>query len=174
MSDLNRTQFAMQALSLAEAFNLEMESERVKGPITYRVELSAPDGPSTGGGKQAVQHIKLVPEGGGATIVAGSANQVERWAELRSFEHLKQLHAQRFRGAEIPLNRVQYNELYAKLESFFADKGCRVRVAAAAPSAASVQPQTSSAITSGTLVMVIVFVAAIAAALAITWYMTHR
>jgi hypothetical protein len=176
MSDLKRTQFAMQALSLAETFNLLMEAERVKGPITYRVELSAPDGPSTGGGKQAVQHVKLVPEGGGATIVAGSANQVENWAELRSFEHLQQLHAQRFRGAEIPLNRVQYNELLAKLQAFFADKGCRVRLAAA-PSPSSTpasQPKRASVITSGTLVIVIVFVAAIAAALALTWVMTHR
>ena len=115
MSDPKRTAFAMQALSLAETFNLMLQAERVKGPVTYRVELSAPDGMSTAGGKQATQHVKLVPEGGGTTIVAGSANQAEKWAELRTFEHLKLLHAQRFKGAEIPLNRVQYNELLEKL-----------------------------------------------------------
>src|SRR5437016_4524093 len=98
MSDPKRTEFAMQALSLAETFNLMRADERVKGPITYRVELSAPEGPSTAGGKQATQHVKLVPVGGGATIVAGSANQAESWAELRSFAHLKLLHGQRFKG----------------------------------------------------------------------------
>ena len=103
MSDPKRTAFAMQALGLAETFNLMLQAERVKGPVTYRVELSAPDGMSTAGGKQATQHVKLVPEGGGSTIVAGSANQAENWAELRTFEHLKLLHAQRFKGAEIPL-----------------------------------------------------------------------
>lgn len=172
--DLKRTQFAMQALSLAEAFNLMMSGERVRGPITYRVELSAPDGPSTAGGKQALQHVKLVPEGGGATIVAGSSNSVERWAELRSFEHLAALHAQRFKGAEIPLNRVQYNELAGKLRAFFEDKGCAVRTAAAAPSASVVASAPASGIASGTLVAVIVLLAAVVSAAGITWYLTHR
>src|ERR1700752_974277 len=129
MSDPKRTAFAMQALGLAETFNVMLQAERVKGPVTYRVELSAPDGMSTAGGKQATQHVKLLPEGGGNTIVAGSANQAESWAELRTFEHLKLLHAQRFKGAEIPLNRVQYNELVGKLEKFFAERGCSVRKA---------------------------------------------
>ena len=56
------------------------------------------------------------PRAAARTIVAGSANQAEKWAELRTFEHLKLLHAQRFKGAEIPLNRVQYNELLDKLQ----------------------------------------------------------
>lgn len=175
MSELKRTQFAMQALTLAETFNILMQAERLRGPITYRVELSAPDGPSTAGGKQAVQHVKLVPEGGGSTIVAGSINQVERWAELRSFEQLAELHAQRFRGAEIPLNRVQYNELYGKLQAFFADKGCVVRRAASVPSAVSRSaPATAGGVTSGTLVIVIVMLSALASALGLTWYLTHR
>jgi len=174
MSDPKRTAFAMQAMTLAETFNLLLQAERVKGPVTYRVELSAPDGMSTAGGKQATQHIKLVPEGGGTTIVAGSANQAENWAELRSFEHLKLLHAQRFKGAEIPLNRVQYNELLEKLRAFFADK-VQVRTAElptdVAPVAAA-QPAAKGA--SGTLVIVAIIVAALAAAAGVTWFMTHR
>src|SRR5882724_6745797 len=129
MSDPKRTAFAMQALGLAETFNIMLQAERVKRPVTYRVELSAPDGMSTAGGKQATQHVKLIPEGGGTTIVAGSANGVDKVAELRTFEHLKLLHAQRFKGAEIPLNRVQYNELLEKLQAFFVDKGCEVTMA---------------------------------------------
>jgi hypothetical protein len=174
MSDPKHTAFAMQALGLAETFNLMLQAERVKGPVTYRVELSAPDGMSTAGGKQATQHVKLVPEGGGTTIVAGSANQAENWAELRTFEHLKILHAQRFKGAEIPLNRVQYNELLEKLKAFFADK-CTVRVAEMprdAPPASS--PASSSKGASGTLVLLIILVVAVAAAVGVTWFMTHR
>jgi len=176
MSDPKRTAFAMQALGLAETFNIMLQAERVKGPVTYRVELSAPDGMSTAGGKQATQHVKLVPEGGGTTIVAGSANQAEKWAELRTFEHLKLLHAQRFKGAEIPLNRVQYNELLEKLKAFFADK-CTVRVAEmprdAAP-AAAVSPSASGKGASGTIVLIIILVVAMAAAVGVTWFMTHR
>ena len=175
MSDPKRTAFAMQALGLAETFNIMFQAERVKGPVTYRVELSAPDGMSTAGGKQATQHVKLVPEGGGTTIVAGSANQAEKWAELRSFEHLKLLHAQRFKGAEIPLNRVQYNELVAKLEAFFAQQGqCAVRMAELPR--ATPPPATAAGARgpSGGLIIIIILVAAMAAAAGVTWFLTHR
>jgi len=173
MSDQKHTAFAMQALGLAETFNLMLQAERVKGPVIYRVELSAPDGMSTAGGKQAVQHIKLVPEGGGTTIVAGSANQVERRAELRTFEHLKLLHAQRFKGAEIPLNRVQYNELLDKLRSFFADK-CTVRVAELPREVVAAPAPRAPFGASGTLVLVAILVVALAAAAGVTWFLTHR
>jgi hypothetical protein len=172
MSDPKRTAFALQALGLAETFNIMLQAERVKGPVTYRVELSAPDGMSTAGGKQATQHVKLIPEGGGNTIVAGSANQAEKWAELRTFEHLKVLHAQRFKGAEIPLNRVQYNELLEKLKSFFAQQGtCEVRMATV-PQGAATAPARSGA--SGGMIMAIVIAIALAAAAGVTWYLTHR
>ncbi|MGZ3407021.1 MAG: hypothetical protein ACXVAN_11295 [Polyangia bacterium] len=178
MSDPKRTAFAMKAFGLAETFNLMLQAERVKGPVTYRVELSAPDGMSTAGGKQATQHVKLVPEGGGTTIVAGSANPVDKTAELRTFEHLKLLHAQRFKGVEIPLNRVQYNELLEKLKSFFAQQGqCTVRMAElprdAGPAGASA-PARASGGASGTMVILLILVAALAAAAGVTWYLTHR
>ncbi len=172
MSDPKRTAFAMQALGLAETFNFVFQAERVKGPVTYRVELAAPDGMSTAGGKQATQHIKLVPEGGGTTIVAGSANQAESWAELRSFEHLKLLHAQRFKGAEIPLNRVQYNELLEKLKAFLADK-CTVRLAAL-PRDGEMPAATPKKGPIGALVIGLVLAAAMAASVGVTWYLTHR
>jgi hypothetical protein len=175
MSDPKRTAFAMQALSLAETFNIMLQAERVKGPVTYRVELSAPEGMSTAGGKQATQHVKLIPEGGGNTIVAGSANQAEKWAELRTFEHLKVLHAQRFKGAEIPLNRVQYNELLEKVKHFFAQQGtCAVRIAEMPRDAGGAAASTAKSGASGTLVMGIILVAALAAAAGVTWYLTHR
>jgi hypothetical protein len=172
MSDSKHRAFALQALGLAETFNLMLQAERVKGPITYRVELSAPDGMSTAGGQQATQHIKLIPEGGGTTIVAGSANQAERWVELRTFEHLKLLHAQRWRGAEIPLNRLQYNELLDKLQAFFADKGT-VRLVPP-PREGAAATATSSPGASGTMVLIFVVVAAMATATFVTWFMTHR
>ena len=87
---------------------------------------------------------------------------------------MKLLHAQRFKGAEIPLNRVQYNELLEKLKAFFADK-CTVRVAElprdAAPAAAASPSGTGA---SGTLVLIIILVVAMAAAVGVTWFMTHR
>jgi hypothetical protein len=128
----NRTQFAMKALSLADFFNAAMGQKRVSG---HKVVLAAPDGPSTGGGKQALQHISLIPDAGGATITAGSANQVEKRAELRTWEHLAALHAQRFKGKPFPVDKVAYNELLKKMQAFFTDQRLSIVVvdAAAAP-----------------------------------------
>jgi hypothetical protein len=119
MAEQQRTQFAMKALGLADFFNAKCGDKRVSG---HKVMLAAPDGPSTMGGKQALQHISLIPDAGGAAITAGSANQVERIAELRTYDHLKQLHAQRFGRKTFPLDRVSYNELVKRMQAFFADQ----------------------------------------------------
>src|SRR3954462_7620670 len=117
----------MRALGFAELFHIKTADRKGAGPAAYRVEMSAPDGPSTGGGKQAVQHIKLVPEvEGDAVIVAGSANQLEKSAEIRTYEYLADLHAQRFKGAAIPLDRARYGELVKRMQAFLTDQGLRV------------------------------------------------
>jgi hypothetical protein len=147
MSDPNRTQFAMKALNLADHFNAEVGDKRVSG---YRVQLARPEGLSTGGGKQAVQHISLVPDGGGdATITAGWANQLEGSAELRTYEQLAQLHASRFRGKKIPLDRISYNELLKRMRAFFGDRGLSVVLVDAA--------KTPAAPTSSRFTVVMVF-----------------
>src|SRR6185436_17825261 len=119
MADQSRTQFAMKAVSMADFFNAKIDDKRVSG---YRVKLAAPEGQSTGGGKQALQHVSLIPDAGGATITAGSANQVEKIAEIRTFDHLKQLHAQRFGKKSFPLDRVSYNELVKRMQVFFTEQ----------------------------------------------------
>ena len=95
MADVKHTQFAMKAMGLADMFRAAVGDQPVGGSVKYRVELATPEGTSTGGGTQAVQPIKLVPIQGGATLVAGSANQVEGKAELRSYNYLTWLQAQR-------------------------------------------------------------------------------
>jgi hypothetical protein len=119
MASEHRTQFTLMALGFADQFNARMGDRRVSG---YQVKLSAPEGQSTGGGKQALQHISLIPDAGGATITAGSANQVDRIAEIRTWDQLAQLHAQRFRGKSFPLDRVSYNELVKRMQTFFAEQ----------------------------------------------------
>jgi hypothetical protein len=180
MSDAKRTQFAVRAITLADTFNFAMAAERVRGPITYRVELSAPEGMSTAGGKQATQHVKLIPEGGGSLIVAGSANSAESWAEVRSFETLRKLHGERFGGADIPLDRVQYSALMVEMRNFFEEHQCTVRVATPPSPASSprIPAATSTAADgsrlSGTIVMGMVFLAAAASAVGVVWFFTHR
>jgi translation initiation factor IF-2 len=144
-----RTQIAMQALDFATVFNVLIGKERLGTTPSWRVEMSAPDGPSTAGGKQALQHVKLVPDGGGAVTVAGSANTVDKTAELRTWEHLAQLHAARYKGAELPLDRVRYAALVKKMQAFFAEQGMQVTLVDAprAPTAAAAPMSASSSAT---------------------------
>lgn len=114
-----QTQFALRAMSLAERFAQMCGKHQVEGDHTqWHAELSKPDGPSTGGGKQAVQHIKLVP-GEGVTFVIGQANQVDGRVELRSFGCLAQIHRRRFRGEPIPFDQGTYEALLERMRQFF-------------------------------------------------------
>jgi hypothetical protein len=119
-----RTEYATKAVGLADLFRFVIGAERVAGPVVYRVELAAPEGESTGGGKQAIQHINLIPEtAGGVVVVAGAANQVTKTVELRSHARLAEIHAQRFKGARLPLDAAAYTQLLDKMRGFFAQQG---------------------------------------------------
>jgi len=118
VDNVKYTQVAAKAVSLAELFEARFE-HGLDGPVRFRVELSAPEGPSTAGGKQAMQHIKLIPPDGAATIVIGSANTTRQMAEIRTFEHLAELYGQRYRGARIPIDIARYRELTQALAGFF-------------------------------------------------------
>ncbi len=141
-----RTQFAMKALDFASIFNAIIGKDRLQGNPSYRVEMSAPDGPSTAGGKQALQHIKLVPDPGGTVLVAGTANTVEKQAELRTYDHLQALHAARFKGAALPLDRVRYGELVKKMQKYFSEQGMHVLIVDTPrpPSRAQASPSSSA------------------------------
>jgi len=123
MDDRPHTQFAMKAVGLADFFKADFSFDRVKGDVEYRPELAAPDGPSTGGGKQAVQHIRLVPFGRGTVITAGWANLAERRAEVRTFRYLSVTHAQRFKGQTIPIDQASYEAVAKKLQEWFTKQG---------------------------------------------------
>ena len=118
MEHAKYTQVAAKAVSLAELFDARFE-QGIDGPVHFRVELSAPDGPSTAGGKPALQHIKLVPAISGPAIVIGTANTIRQTAEIRTFDHLAALFGQRFKGARIPLDATRYHELSQGLAMFF-------------------------------------------------------
>ncbi len=134
-----RTRYASEAMSLAERFNLVVGMAPIKGPVRYRVELSAPDGPSTGGGEQSVQHIKLIPTDGGATLVAGWCNTVLRATEVRSLAYLDREHQRRFHGSTLAppplpslrLDAAHYDELIDRLREFCVEQDFKLTVAEA-------------------------------------------
>ena len=55
-----QTQYSVKATDLAETFRSTVGRLRV-GPYAYAPDMTAPEGPSTGGGVQALQHLRLVP-----------------------------------------------------------------------------------------------------------------
>jgi hypothetical protein len=134
--DPTRTLFAQQALTLADSF--QMCFTEPLGP--YRAELAAPDGPSTGAGKQALQPIKLVPIEGGATLVVGHANPVQKMVDLRPYETLVRQHMVRFKKMNLELDRAHYDQFTQKLTTFFGNLGMQVTVSAPEPEIASDAP----------------------------------
>jgi hypothetical protein len=110
-----RTQVANQAASLAESVTDGFAGFHI-GAGDYVVELSAPAGPSTGGGKQARQHLRLVPRRKGyAVVVAGMVDPVTSYAEIRTFEHVAILHELRF-GRPLEINFDEYEDFLRKLD----------------------------------------------------------
>jgi translation initiation factor IF-2 len=110
-----RTRVANQAASLAETVN-EGFDEFHMGAGDYVVELSMPEGPSTGGGAQARQSIRLVPRRKGYSIViAGTVDPVTSTAELRTFEHVAVLHELRFKQP-LEISGEEYADFLAKAD----------------------------------------------------------
>jgi hypothetical protein len=128
MSVPKHTIFASQALGLAAMFQALTSKHRLGGSPAYLPQLAAPDGPSTAGGKQALQHVSLIPEGGGDTIVIGNANTVEKRAELRSYRHVGHTYSQRWRGAQLPFDPDSYDELLKQIQAFFSSQSFTVTV----------------------------------------------
>src|SRR5512133_377264 len=92
-----RTRFAVRALDFAETFNAGLGALSLQ-PAAYQPQLTAPAGNSTGGGVQAVQHVRLISARQGVKpILVGSTNQRSGTAELRSYEYLDVVHRERWK-----------------------------------------------------------------------------
>lgn len=110
-----RTRVANQAASLAETVTEGFEEFHM-GAGDYVVELSVPEGPSTGGGAQARQNIRLVPRRKGyAMVIAGTVDPVLSTAELRTFEHVAVLHELRYKQP-LEISGEEYDDFLAKAE----------------------------------------------------------
>lgn len=173
-STVRYTQIAAKAHNLAELFKASFAAG-LSGHTRYRVELAAPDGPSTAGGRQAVQHIKLVPIDGGVTIVIGSANTTTRRAEIRTYELLAEQHAQRFKGARVPVDIKGYRELTQMLANFFTSMHMKVTFEDVEASSQRLS-LASGANSGGQLVVLLLlgFGMAAVVALVVVFYMQRR
>jgi hypothetical protein len=113
--DALRTKLAQKFVSLADSVGDAFRDFAI-GAGAWAVELTAPQGMSTGGGKQALQHLRLRPRRGGyAVLVAGTVNQVEKRAELRDFDHVTILHEVRYRNA-LEISNQEWEQFLRKAE----------------------------------------------------------
>jgi hypothetical protein len=113
--DQLRTRLARKFHSLADTM-AEAFKDFAIGAGNWSVELTVPAGPSTGGGKQALQHIRLNPRRNGFnTFVAGTVNQVERRADLRDFDHVAIMHEVRHRGP-LDITTQEWEQFIRKAE----------------------------------------------------------
>jgi hypothetical protein len=110
-----RTRLARKFTTLADEVTECFEDFPVGGGA-YIVELLAPEGPSTGGGKRALQHIRLRSRREGkAAIIAGSVNPIEKHAELRTFEHAFLVHQIRFESP-FEISVAEWEQLLRRIE----------------------------------------------------------
>jgi len=161
MEEEPRTQFAMAAVDFAGLFNQTFGESVAPG---VQLQLTAPEGQSTGGGVQALQHITLVHQTEGIKLVIGSANNFERSAELRSHGRVNQQFKERYPGKAFPLGEQIYNQLVEKLSNFFKSQTMGVSVSdtvaipASSPGAQAQPAKGSSALM---YVLIVLLLAAI-------------
>jgi hypothetical protein len=106
--EILRTQLARKFTTLADEVTDSFADFQI-GAGAWQPELTAPEGMSTGGGKQVVQHLRLRPKRQGhQVLVGGLVNSVTASAELRDYEYMVALQHAR-RGAESTLE-ITYDE----------------------------------------------------------------
>ncbi len=166
MPEAPRTMFAQKALDFAQLFAVSFsEQQVVSGKNSYQIQMSSPEGPSTGGGVQGVQHITLKPKAGGEALVVGSANRTAMTAQLRTFELLRDIHARRSPGVDFGLDAEIYKDVYAKLSDFLKNQGMKlteedVAAAAADVAAGSSKPFPTTLVLAGITALLVLGIAA--------------
>lgn len=110
-----RTRLAKKFVSLADDVNEEFKDFSI-GAGAWAVELTAPQGMSTGGGKQALQHLRMrARRPGYSVLVGGTVNQVEKVAELRDYAHMCMMHEVRFRK-RLEITENEWEQFLRKCE----------------------------------------------------------
>lgn len=111
------TMTAQEGVNAAELVKAAFGRKTI-GQITPRhVEVIAPDGPSTAGGKRARQAIRLVAASGpAAPVMCGFLDPARRVVELRGYGGVASQYEQRF-GERFDVTEGEYNALCKELEA---------------------------------------------------------
>jgi hypothetical protein len=123
-----QTSYSVRATDLAESFRSTLGRLTV-GPYGYTPDMTAPEGVSTGGGVQAMQHLRLLPpQPNMPTLVVGHVIPRDGTAELRSLEHVDAICRERFKQGA-PLDPAAYASFLQHAHAFLGAYGMRVGLA---------------------------------------------
>jgi hypothetical protein len=101
------------AMGVSQAFNAGF-----KRPFPgWTAELTQPIGPSTGGGKQALQPITII-SGAGERLTIGRVDPVRQSVTVRSYQAVNNVHAQRY-SRPIPVSAEDYDKFIQTISPFF-------------------------------------------------------
>ncbi len=174
-----QTQFSVRATDLAESFRSTVGRLRL-GPYGYVPDMTSPEGPSTGGGVQAMQHLRLMPpQANMPTLVIGHLNQRDGTAELRTIDHVDAICRDRFKQGA-PLDPGQYAQFLQTAQGFLAACGLRVAYTGppadllarlAAPPPSMVPPRSNAGLIVG---LVLTFLLLAVAGAAVAWFYVKR
>ena len=110
-----RTRLARKFTTLADEVTECFEGFQI-GAGAWGVELVAPEGMSTNGGKHATQHLRLRPKRRGhAVLVGGQVDPVAKRAELRDYGYMEAAHEARF-GKALELTYDEWEQFLRKCE----------------------------------------------------------
>lgn len=110
-----RTQQAQKFVTLADSVTASFQDFAI-GAGAWAVELTQPQGPSTGGGQQALQHLRMRPRRDGfSVLVAGAVNPIAKLADLRDFDHISAMHEVRHRQP-LQITRQEWEQFLRKAE----------------------------------------------------------
>ncbi len=123
-----QTAYSVRGTDLAETFRSTVGRMRV-GPHGYAPDMTAPEGPSTGGGVQALQHLRLAPpQPSMPSLVVGHVNSRDGTAELRTLHYVDTMCRERFKQGA-PLDPAQYTAFVSAAQAFLGACGMRVSLA---------------------------------------------
>jgi hypothetical protein len=110
-----RTRLARRFTTLADEVT-EGFGELQIGAGCWVVELTAPGGMSTGGGKQMLQHLRLRPKRQGhVVLVGGVVNSITKTADLRDHAHMDAIYRARF-GRAMEITPAEWEQFLRRAE----------------------------------------------------------
>jgi hypothetical protein len=132
--DPRRTRFAQAAVDFAGYFETMYEDLRVVGACPRKPVLRLPEGESTGGGTQSVQHILLEPEvKGHRVITVGWVNKANQTALVRTHGCLAQMHKQAFGEGKLGLDPASYQRFLDQLRNLCEAQNIDLRIQTTPP-----------------------------------------